>query len=80
MLKNFISYWESIKAVIYAFEETFKKKEDILFSNSDINYLKLVLYTLSIFIETTTKLKAKNYPIIYYIIPYIYILHSKLKS
>jgi len=74
MLKNFISLWESIKAVIYAFfEKTFKKKEDILLLNSDINYLKLVLHILSTFVETITKLQAENYPIIYYIIPHIYI-------
>jgi hypothetical protein len=81
MLKNFISLWEPIKAVIYASsEKTFKKKEDILLLSLDINYLKSVLYILSIFVETTTKLQAENYPTIYYIIPHIYILYNKLEK
>jgi hypothetical protein len=57
MLKNFLNLLDSIKAIIYASsEKSFKRKEDILLLDSDINYLKSVLYIISIFVETTTKL------------------------
>ena len=75
MLKDFLNLWDPIKAVIYASsEKSFKRKEDILLLDSDIDYLKLILYIISIFVETTTKLQAENYPTIYYIIPHIYII------
>jgi len=81
MLKNFLNLWDPIKAVIYASsEKSFKRKEDILLLDSDIDYLKSILYIISIFVETTTKLQAENYPTIYYIIPHIYILYNKLKK
>ena len=81
MLKDFLNLWDPIKAVIYASsEKSFKRKEDILLLDSDIDYLKLILYIISIFVETTTKLQAKNYPTIYYIILHIYILYNKLKK
>ena len=76
MLKNFLNLWDPIKAVIYASsEKSFKRKEDILLLDSDIDYLKSILYIISIFVETITKLQAKNYFIIYYIILYIYIYY-----
>jgi hypothetical protein len=78
MLKNFINLWPAIKVVIgFSKSKIFKNTNLILFDNKII-YLEKVLKILEIFVKTTTKLQAKVYPTIYYMIPEIYYIYRRL--
>ena len=82
MLKYFFNLWPTIKSVINISDsKAFKKNKDILsLTDSDIAYLEKCLKIFSIFIKATTKLQAKKYPTIYYLIPEIYKIYTRLES
>jgi len=82
MLKYFLNLWPAIKSVINISDsKAFKKNKDILsLTDSDIAYLEKCLKIFSIFIKATTKLQAKKYPTIYYLIPEIYKIYTRLES
>ena len=48
--------------------------------DSEIKDLNSILNIISIFIKTTIKLQAEAYPTIYYIIPEVYKIYSKLEK
>jgi hypothetical protein len=78
MLKNFVNLWPIIKIIIQVLKSKFfKNKNLILFDNKTI-YLEKILKILKIFIKTTTKLQAEVYPTVYYIVPEIYAIYSRL--
>ena len=52
----------------------------MLLTNIKIIYLNNILNIISIFIKATTKLQAKEYPTIYYIIPEVYKIYNKLEN
>ena len=82
MLKKFLNLWTTIKSVINLSEsKIFKKNKDfLLLKDIDIIYLEKCLKIFSIFIKATTKLQAEKYPTIYYLIPEVYNIYSRLKS
>ena len=82
MLKYFLNLWPAIKSVINISDsKAFKKNKDILsLTDSDIAYLEKCLKIFSIFIKATTKLQAEKYPTIYYLIPEIYKIYTRLES
>ena len=82
MLKEFLNLWTAIKSVINLSEsKVFKKNKDfLLLKDIDIIYLEKCLKIFSIFIKATTKLQAKKYPTIYYLIPEVYNIYNRLES
>jgi len=82
MLKDFLYLWLAIKSVINLSEsKLFKKnKESLLLKDIDIMYLEKCLKIFSIFVKATTKLQAENYPTIYYLIPEVYSIYTKLDN
>jgi hypothetical protein len=76
MLKHFLHVYKAIKIVVNnSNSKTFKNKSLIL-SEIELIYLNIIL----IFVKATTKLQAENYPTIYYIIPEVYKIYSKLEK
>ncbi len=82
MLKDFLYLWPAIKSVINLSEsKLFKKnKESLLLKDIDIMYLEKCLKIFSIFVKATTKLQAENYSTIYYLIPEVYSIYTKLDN
>jgi hypothetical protein len=80
MLKNFLHIYKAIKVVINSSKSKSFKNKDLILSNIEITYLNNILNILSIFIKTTIKLQAENYPTIYYIIPEVYKIYNKLEK
>ncbi len=82
MLKDFLYLWLAIKSVINLSEsKLFKKnKESLLLKDIDITYLEKCLKIFSIFVKATTKLQAENYSTIYYLIPEVYSIYTKLDN
>jgi len=82
MLKDFLYLWPAIKSVINLSEsKLFKKnKESLLLKDIDITYLEKCLKIFSIFVKATTKLQAENYSTIYYLIPEVYSIYTKLDN
>ena len=82
MLKDFLYFWPAIKSVINLSDsKLFKKnKELLLLKDIDITYLEKCLKIFSIFVKATTKLQAENYPTIYYIIPEVFLIYTKLEN
>jgi hypothetical protein len=81
MLKKFLNLWPAIKSVInLSNSKVFKKnKESLLLKDIDITYLEKCLKIFTIFTKATTKLQAKKYPTIYYLIPEIYNIYNRLE-
>jgi hypothetical protein len=82
MLKEFLNLWPAIKSVINLSDsKVFKKNKDsLLLRDEDINYLRNCLKIFEIFVKATTKLQAEKYPTIYYLIPEVYNIYSRLKA
>jgi hypothetical protein len=82
MLKDFLYLWPAIKSVINLSDsKLFKKnKKLLLLKDIDITYLEKCFKIFSIFVKATTKLQAENYPTIYYLIPEVYSLYTKLDN
>ena len=82
MLKYFLNLWPAIKSVINISDsKAFKKNKNILsLTDSDIAYLEKYLKIFSIFIKATTKLQAEKYPTIYYLVPEVYKIYTRLES
>ena len=79
MLKNFLHIYEAIKVVINSSKSKAFKNKALILINIEIIYLNNILNIISIFIKATTKLQAKAYPTIYYIIPEVYKIYNKLE-
>ena len=80
MLKDFSHIYEVIKVVINNSKSKAFKNKNLILTNIEIIYLNNILNIISIFIKSTTKLQAENYPTIYYIIPEVYKIYNKLKN
>jgi len=82
MLKYFLNLWPAIKLVINLSDsKSFKKNKAILLlTNIEIAYLERCLKIFFIFIKATTKLQAERYPTIYYIIPKVYSIYTRLEN
>ena len=82
MLCNFLYLWPAIKAVILSSNtKAFKKNQNVLLlNNADIIFLTKCLRIFEVFVKATTKLQADKYPTIYYIIPEVYKIYSKLEK
>ena len=82
MLKDFLHVWQAIKIVIsLSITKSFEKnKEILLLKDSEIAYLEKCLKIFNIFVKPTTKLQAKKYPTIYYLLPEVYKLYSRLEG
>jgi hypothetical protein len=82
MLKEFLNLWPAIKSVINLSDsKVFKRNKDsLLLEDLDINYLQNCLRIFEIFVKATTKLQAEKYPIIYYLIPEVYNIYSRLEA
>ena len=80
MLKNFLFLYKPIKLVITISDSKVFKNKAILLLDSGMEYLEKTLTIISIFVKATTKLQAKKYPTIYYIIPEVYNIYNKLEK
>jgi hypothetical protein len=80
MLRDFLYIYKAIKVVINSLKSKAFKKQNLLLTNIEIIYLNNILNIISIFIKATTKLQAKEYPTIYYIIPEVYKIYNKLEN
>jgi hypothetical protein len=80
MLKNFLHIYEPIKVVINSSKSKAFKNKSLILTDIEINYLNNILNIISIFVKATTKLQAENYPTIYYIIPEVYRIYTRLKN
>ena len=80
MSKNFLYIYKAIKVVINSFKSKAFKNKTLILINIEIIYLNIILNIISIFIKATTKLQAKDYPTIYYIILKVYKIYNKLKN
>jgi hypothetical protein len=78
MLKNFLNIWPIMIIIMRISDTKIFKKNNIYLTNYEISYLEKVLKILEIFIKATTKLQAEVYPTIYYMIPEIYAIYSRL--
>lgn len=82
MLKEFLNLWLAISTVINLSDtKAFKKNKPVLLlTDIEIAYLEKCLKIFSIFVKATTKLQAEKYPTIYYLMPEIYNIYSRLES
>jgi hypothetical protein len=80
MLKEFLYIYEAIKVIINSSKSKAFKNKSLILTNIEIIYLNNILNIISIFIKTTIKFQAENYPIIYYIIPEVYKIYNKLEN
>ncbi len=80
MLKNFLYIYEAIKVVINSSKSKAFKNKKLILTDIEIKYLNNILNIISIFIKATTKLQAENYPTIYYIIPEVYKIYTRLEN
>jgi len=80
MLKDFLYIYEAIKVVINSSKSKAFKNKNLVLTNIEIIYLNNILNIISIFVKATTKLQAEKYPTIYYIIPEVYKIYSKLEN
>jgi hypothetical protein len=80
ILKHFLHIYEPIKVVINSSKSKAFKNKNLILLDKEIIYLNIILNIISIFIKTTTKLQAENYPTIYYIIPKVYKIYNKLEN
>jgi hypothetical protein len=80
MLKHFLHIYEAIKVVINSSKSKAFKDKSLILTDIEITYLNNILNIISIFVKATTKLQAENYPTIYYIIPEVYRIYTRLKN
>ena len=80
MLKHFLHIYEAIKVVINSFKSKAFKDKSLILTDIEITYLNNILNIISIFIKATTKFQAENYPTIYYIIPEVYRIYTRLEN
>ena len=82
MLKYFLNLWPAIKSVISLSDsKSFKKNKEVLtLKDNEITYLEKCLRIFSIFIKATTKLQAEKYPTIYYLVPEVYKIYTRLEA
>jgi len=82
MLRDFLNLWQAIKVVIeLSTSKNFKKnKESLLLKDNEIEYLKKCFKIFNIFIKASIKLQAEKYPTIYYLMPEIYKIYTKLEA
>ena len=80
MLRDFLYIYEAIKVVINSSKSKAFKNKSLILTDIEIIYLNNILNIISIFIKATTKLQAKKYPTIYYIIPEVYKIYKKLED
>jgi hypothetical protein len=80
MLKDFLYIYEAIKVVINSSKSKAFKNKNLVLTNIEIIYLNNILNIISIFVKAITKLQAEKYPTIYYIIPEVYKIYSKLEN
>jgi len=80
MLKHFLHSYKAIMAVINSSNSKAFKDKTIILSEIELIYLKNILNLISIFVKATTKLQAENYPTIYYIIPKVYKIYTRLEK
>jgi hypothetical protein len=78
MLKNFLNIWPVMIIAMRISDTKIFKKNNIYLTNYEIGYLEKVLKILEIFVKATTKLQAEVYPTIYYMVPEIYAIYSRL--
>ena len=80
MLKNFLHIYKAIKVVINNSDLKAFKNKSLILTEIELIYLNNILNIISIFVKTTTKLQAEAYPTIYYIIPEVYKIYSRLEK
>jgi hypothetical protein len=80
MLRDFLYIYKAIEVVILNSKSKAFRNKSIILINNEINYLNNILNIISIFVKTTTKLQAENYPTIYYIIPEVYKIYNRLEN
>jgi hypothetical protein len=80
MLKHFLHIYKAIKVVINSSKSKAFKDKSLILTDIEITYLNNILNIISIFVKATTKLQAENYPTIYYIIPEVYRIYTRLKN
>ena len=80
MLRDFLHIYTAIKTVILNSNSKGFKNKSLILTENKIKYLNNILNNIFIFVKTTTKLQAENYFTIYYIIPEIYKIYSKLEK
>jgi hypothetical protein len=54
------------------------KNKNLLLLDNKIIYLRKILKILEIFVKATTKLQAEVYPTVYYMVPEIHSIYSRL--
>ena len=57
-----------------------KNKSILLLSEEDLIYLKRYLRIFEVFVKATTKLQAEKYPTLYYLLPEVYSIYTKLEN
>jgi hypothetical protein len=80
MLKNFLHIYKAIKSVIQASDSKAFKNKSLILTEPEILDLNIILNIISIFVKATTKLQGEAYPTIYYIIPEVYKIYTKLEK
>jgi hypothetical protein len=80
MLKRFLHSYKAIKAVINSSNSKTFKNKTIILEKHELIYLNNILNLISIFVKVTAKLQAENYPTIYYIMPEVYRIYSRLEK
>ena len=78
MLKHFLQIYKAIKIVINNSNSKAFKNKSLILSQIELIYLNNILNNILIFVKATTELQAGEYPTIYYIIPEVYKIYSKL--
>jgi hypothetical protein len=79
-VKTFLYIYKAIKVVINSSKSKAFKDKSLILTDIEITYLNNILNIISIFVKATTKLQAENYPTIYYIIPEVYRIYTRLKN
>jgi hypothetical protein len=79
-VKRLLYIYKAIKVVINSSKSKAFKNKSLILINIEITYLNNILNIISIFIKAITKLQAKNYLTIYYIILKVYKIYNKLEG
>ena len=80
MLKNFLYIYKAIKSIILSSDSKAFKNKGLLLTKNRLKDLTNILNIISIFIKTTTKLQGESYSTIYYIVPKVYKIYTKLEK
>ena len=79
MLKNFLYIYRAIKSIILSLDSKAFKDKSLLLTKNELKDLSNILNIISIFIKTTIKLQGESYSTIYYIVPKVYKIYTKLE-